>query len=172
MLGWTPEGGALAHPSVQTLQLLQHRTIITGSPALGIPIQPAPFPPCFPCTPSRALPFLQAAPKDFSSALMFLMSPWRVCCHFPVAYLGVLVLNEAGKDQPYKALVHHLIHGLSADICRDRKESESCPAHLQDWGKICHLLKGDLEFGNKYHKLYLYILSPGDLSLNKKFDAI
>lgn len=134
--------------------------------------QSTPLPLCFPCAPSTALPFLQAAPEDFSSALMFLMSPWRVCCHFKVAYLGVLVLNEAGKDEPHKPLVHHLIHGLCADICRDRSESESCPAPLQHWEMICHFLKGDLEFGNKCHKLYVYILTLGDLSSNKELDTI
>lgn len=36
-------------------------------------------------------------------------------------------------------------------------------AALQDWGMICHLLKGELGFDNKYHKLYVYILTLGDL---------
>lgn len=50
--------------------------------------------------------------------------------------------------------------------------SESCPAHLQHWEMTCHLLKGDLESGNKCHKLYVYILILGELSLNKELNPI
>lgn len=41
-------------------------------------------------------------------------------------------------------------------------------AALQGWEMISHLPKAELEFGNKCHNLYVYILMLGDLSLNKE----
>lgn len=84
--------------------------------------------PCFDCAPSRAQPLLQAAPK---AKRRISTLPWSPCFSWApggfnhrswVAYLCVFVLNEAGEDEPYKALVHHLIHGLCADVYRQRNE--------------------------------------------------
>lgn len=58
--------------------------------------------------------------KDFSlfCVCVFIYTHMHTHAHAYTQYLCVFIFYETGKNKPNKALIHHLVHGLCANICK------------------------------------------------------
>lgn len=83
--------------------------------------------------------------RSFSIVCVCLYLHVPTCLHpqrdMHTQYLCIFIFYEAGKDKSYKTLIHHLVHGLCADICKETKIKIHCQWTLSPRHENIKILK-------------------------------